>query len=236
MSDAPIIAVEDLHFAYPDGTLAIDGITVSLHRGEHVAVVGANGAGKSTFLLHLNGLLQGKGRIQIDGVPLDASSLAIIRRRVGFVFQDPDDQLFCPTVADDVAFGPRQQRLPAATVQCRVESALTAVGISDLAKRHPHHLSLGQKKRAAIATVLASQPDILVLDEPTSSLDPRSRREFLALLRGLDCTLVLATHDLPAVRDLCQRVLVLKDGRILADGPPSIVLGDQNILDDAHLA
>jgi cobalt/nickel transport system ATP-binding protein len=236
MTEAPILAITDLVFSYPDGTRALAGVSVSVLRGERVAVVGANGAGKSTFLLHLNGLLRGQGRIAVDGVVLDKHSLSAIRRRVGFVFQDPDDQLFCPTVADDVAFGPRQQRLPPDTVACRVTTALAAMDIRDLAQRHPHHLSLGQKKRAAIATALASEPDILVLDEPTSSLDPRSRRELIALLEGLDRTLVIATHDLPLVHHLCQRVLVLHAGRILADGPPSVILHDQHLIDTAHLA
>ena len=232
---APAVSVEGLSYAYPDGTPALEGVGFAIARGEHLAVVGANGAGKSTLLLHLNGLLRGRGRVAIDGLELATGSLAEIRRRVGFAFQDPDDQLFCTTVGEDVAFGPRQQRLPEPEVAIRVAAALAAVDAAGLAGRHPHHLSLGQKKRVAIAGVLACRPSVIVLDEPTSSLDPRARRELIATLAGLGCTLVIATHDLPMVHDLCRRVLVLGAGRVIADGPPERILADRAVLAAAHL-
>lgn len=232
----PALAITDLVFAYPGGARALDGIACTLATGGRLALVGANGAGKSTLLLTLNGLLRGTGRIVVDGLELSDANLPAIRRRIGYVFQDPDDQLFCPSVAEDIAFGPRQARLPESEVARRVAAALAAVGIADLASRPPHQLSLGQKKRAAIATALAGDPAILVLDEPTSSLDPRSRRELIALLSGLDRTLVVATHDLPLVRQLCDRVLVLQGGRVIADGTPAAVLDDARLLDEAGLA
>lgn len=230
-----ILAVDHLGYAYPDGTRALEGVSFTVAPGERLAVVGANGAGKSTLLWHLNGLVRGTGRVVVDGLVLDRSSLAAIRRRVGLVFQDPDDQLFCPTVAEDVAFGPRQARLPEAEVQRRVASALAAVGMAGLGHRPPHHLSLGQRKRAAIAAVLAMEPAVLVMDEPTSGLDPRGRRELIALLAGLGCTLVIATHDLPLLTGLCPRVLVLADGRLIADTASSTLLADGALMDAAGL-
>lgn len=230
-----ILAVENLGFSYPDGTCAVAGVSFAVARGEHVAVVGANGAGKSTLLWHLNGLLTGSGRVVVDGVALSRSSVAAIRRQVGLVFQDPDDQLFCPTVAEDVAFGPRQARLPGGEVQRRVDAALAAVGLNGLGHKAPHHLSLGQRKRAAIAAVLAMEPAILVMDEPTSGLDPRGRRELVTLLADLGCTLVIATHDLSLLATLCPRVLVLAEGRLLADTASASLLADEALMDAAGL-
>jgi cobalt/nickel transport system ATP-binding protein len=231
-----VLELSDLRFTYPGGIPALAGISLRIAAGERVAVLGANGAGKSTLLLHLNGLLRGTGRITVDGLELSDASLPAIRQRVGYVFQDPDDQLFCASVGDDVAFGPRQARLPETEVAERSREALAMMGISDLARRHPHHLSLGQKKRAAIATALAMRPAVLVLDEPTASLDPRMRRELIALLAALPCTLVAATHDLALVHQLCQRAIILDGGRIAADGPVATTLADAGLLARTGLA
>ena len=217
-------------FRYPDGTTALADLSLRLADGERVAVLGANGAGKSTLLQLLNGLLRGSGLITVDGLTLAPATLRQIRQRVGLVFQDPDDQLFCASVREDIAFGPRQAGLPADAVAERVSEALAAMGIADLAARHPHHLSLGQKKRAAIATTLAMRPGVLVLDEPSASLDPRTRRELIALLGALPCTLVVASHDLALVRDLCPRSIVLDAGRLVADGPTATILTDAPLL------
>jgi cobalt/nickel transport system ATP-binding protein len=235
MNHEPVLAVEALAYTYPDGTRALDGVSFTVAPGEHVAVVGANGAGKSTLLLQLVGLLHGTGSIRAAGMTLGRDTLPAVRRAVGLVFQDPDDQLFCPTVAEDVAFGPRQQRLPQPEIERRVTAALAAVDLSGQERRPPHHLSLGQRKRAAIAAVLAMEPQVLVLDEPTGSLDPRSRRGLIHLLAGLGKTLVIATHDLPLLGALCQRVLVLSAGRLIADTTPAALLGDKPLLDAAGL-
>jgi cobalt/nickel transport system ATP-binding protein len=225
-----MLDVRDLGYRYPDGTNALAGISLRVAAGERVAILGANGAGKSTLLLHLNGLLTGSGSVSVDGVRLAAATVAGIRQRVGFVFQDPDDQLFCASVGEDVAFGPRQARLPEAEVRERTSEALATMGISDLAHRHPHQLSLGQKKRAAIATALAMRPAVLVLDEPSASLDPRMRRELIAYLAALSCTLVVASHDLALVRELCGRAVILDAGRIAADAPTQAILADAALL------
>lgn len=225
-----MLDVRDLGYRYPDGTNALAGISLRVAAGERVAILGANGAGKSTLLLHLNGLLTGSGSVSVDGVRLAAATVAGIRQRVGFVFQDPDDQLFCASVGEDVAFGPRQARLPEAEVRERTSEALATMGISDLTHRHPHQLSLGQKKRAAIATALAMRPAVLVLDEPSASLDPRMRRELIAYLAALSCTLVVASHDLALVRELCGRAVILDAGRIAADAPTQAILADAALL------
>lgn len=231
---AAAIEVVDLAYRYPDGTDALAGIGFAVRPGERVALVGANGAGKSTLLLHLNGLLRGSGRIMVGGELLTDASVAAVRRRVGLLFQDPDDQLFCPSVADDVAFGPRQRRRPESEVRRLVADSLAAVGLAGVEAKHPHLLSLGQKKRAALAAVLACEPEVLVLDEPSAGLDPRGRRELIALLRGLGRTLVVASHDFALVGELCTRVVVLHRGRVLADGPPGI-LADAPLLAAADL-
>ncbi len=238
MSPAAIAAIElrGLTHAYPDGTPALRGVDLRIAQGEAVAVVGANGAGKSTLLLHLNGLLLASaGEVRIGGLAVTRASLAEVRRRVGFVFQDADDQLFMPTVQDDVAFGPMNQGLTAPQVRARVDAALEAVGASHLAGRAPYRLSGGEKRAVAIAGVLAMVPSILVLDEPSAGLDPAGRRRLIGLLRSFDHTRVIATHDLDLVLEVCQRVLVLHHGRVAADGSPCEVFADEALLQRCHL-
>jgi cobalt/nickel transport system ATP-binding protein len=230
----PSLEVRGLAYAYPDGHQALYGIDLTVERGERVALLGPNGAGKTTFVLHLNGILYGgAGTVNVAGLdvrPGDRNALREIRRRVGIVFQDPDDQLFMPTVRDDVAFGPANLGLRGAELDTRVTEALEAVGMADVADRPPHHLSFGQRRRVAVATVLAMRPEILVLDEPTSNLDPASRRELADILRSLEVTLLVVTHDLPYALELCERSVVLSDGSIVADGPTPDVLSDEELL------
>ncbi len=227
------IEVSDLKFSYPDGHVALRGVSFRIAPGEKVALVGPNGAGKSTLLLHLNGLLRGEGRITVCGLPLTTENLARVRRMVGLVFQNPEDQLFSPTVFDDVAYGPIYQGLDEAEVRQRVAQALEAVGMSHYAERVSHHLSLGEKKRVAIACVLSMRPEVLILDEPTAGLDPRARRTLIRLLHDLDMTMLISTHDLPMARELLPRTLVMDEGRIVADGPTQDVLSDRPLL-EAH--
>jgi cobalt/nickel transport system ATP-binding protein len=225
--------VAGLHFAYPDGHVALCGVDLRLARGERVALLGPNGAGKTTLVLHLNGILTGgAGTVTVGGLTVDRdrATLAEIRRRVGIVFQDPDDQLFLPTVAEDVAFGPANLGLRGADLATRVDEALAAVGMSEHRDRAPHHLSYGQRRRVAVATVLAMRPEILVLDEPSSNLDPASRRELAEILRGLPVTLLMVTHDLPYALELCERSVVLDTGRITADAPTERILTDPALL------
>ena len=230
----PSLEVRGLAFAYPDGHQALFGIDLVVDRSERVALLGPNGAGKTTFVLHLNGILSGgAGSVRVGGLevrPGDRDALREIRRRVGIVFQDPDDQLFMPTVRDDVAFGPANLGLRGAELETRVASALAAVGMTDVAERPPHHLSFGQRRRVAVATVLAMEPEILVLDEPTSNLDPASRRELAEVLTGLPVTLLVVTHDLPYALELCERSVVLSGGSIVADGRTADVLDDADLL------
>lgn len=234
---APTLSVRDLRFAYPDGTVALRGVTLSVAAGEKVALVGPNGAGKSTLMLHLNGLLgegqDGQAPVTVAGLPVVRSNLPLVRAKVGMVFQNPDDQLFSPTVFDDVAFGPLHMGLPEAEVRERVAWALAQVGMSDVAGRLSHHLSLGQKKRVAIATVLSMHPDILVLDEPSAGLDPRARRALIFLLQELPQTMLVASHDLRLVRELLPRTVVMDEGLIVADGPTGELLSDAALL-EAH--
>lgn len=227
------IAVHDLSFSYPDGHPALRGVAFRIAPGEKVALVGPNGAGKSTLLLHLNGILRGQGTVEVCGRTLGDDTLSAIRSAVGMVFQDPDDQLFSPTVFDDVAFGPIYQGLPEADVRARVAEALAAVGMADRAGRVSHHLSGGEKKRIAIATVLSMRPEVLALDEPTSGLDPRARRGLIHLLRGLPMTMLVSTHDLRMVQELLPRTIILDDGRVAADGPTAELLADADLL-QAH--
>ena len=229
----PSILVRDLHFRYPDGYHALRGISVAILPGERVALVGPNGAGKSTFMLHLNGLLTGEGEITVAGLPLKKETLPQVRAKVGLVFQNPDDQLFSPTVFDDVAFGPLHMGFDEATVRERVAEALEAVGMSDYAERMPHHMSVGQKKRIAIATVLAMRPDILVLDEPSAGLDPRGRRQLIDLLGSLPVTMLVSTHDMRLVAELFPRSLVMDRGALVADGDTATILADDELL-EAH--
>ena len=198
-----------------------------MHAGERVALLGPNGAGKTTLVLHLNGILRaGSGTVAVSGLPVEKANLAEIRRRVGIVFQDPDDQLFMPRVREDVAFGPANLGLRGDALDERVMAALEMVGMAEYADRPPHHLSFGQRRRVAVATVLAMEPEILVLDEPSSNLDPASRREFADILRSLDVTVLMVTHDLPYALELCERSVVLSDGVVVADGPTFDVLTD----------
>jgi len=232
----PSIEVERLVFAYPDGRQALYGVDFTVERGERVALLGPNGAGKTTLVLHLNGILgsvaggAGSGRIRIGGSDLHREHLPEVRRKVGLVFQDPDDQLFMPTVRDDVAFGPANLGLRGAELDERVHEALVQVGMQDRADFAPHHLSYGQRRRVAVATVLAMRPEVLVLDEPSSNLDPASRRELADILLGLDVTLLMITHDLPYALQLCERSLLMDGGRIVADGATRDLLGDGELM------
>ena len=225
------ISVRDLSFAYPDGTQALEGISFEAGHGEAIAVVGANGAGKSTLLLHLNGLLTPeRGTVDIGGIPVTKGTLPDIRRTVGMVFQDADDQLFMPTVAEDVGFGPLNLGLSPEDVAARVSRALARVGAAHLAERPPYRLSGGEKRAVAIATVLAMEPNVLVMDEPSSGLDPRARRRLLGLLEGFEHTRIVATHDLDFAAELCERTIVMGGGRVLADRPTADVFRDEDLL------
>ena len=225
------ISVRDLGFAYPDGTRALDGVSFEVGHGEAIAVVGANGAGKSTLLLHLNGLLTPEhGSIDIGGIPVTRGTLGEIRRTVGMVFQDPDDQLFMPTVAEDVGFGPVNLGLPAEDVAARVREALSRVDAEHLSERPPYRLSGGEKRAVAIATVLAMEPNILVLDEPSSGLDPQARRRLIGLLASFAHTRIIATHDLDLAAELCERTIVMSKGRLVADRPTAQVFADDELL------
>ena len=231
-----IVEAQDLHFTYPDSTEVLRGISFRITHGESVAIVGANGAGKSTLLLHLNGYLKStSGIVRIGDSPILPENLKQVRRAVGLVFQDPDDQLFMPTVFDDVAFGPLNMRLPPEEVHKRVKTALETVGAWHLKDRPPYRLSGGEKRAVAIATVLSMSPDILVMDEPSSNLDPRSRRALIELLKGFAHTKIIATHDLDMVMDLCLRTLVIREGRIIADGPTADIMLDEELLASSSL-
>ena len=230
----PVLDLRGVAYAYPGGHQALFGVDLHVHRGERVALLGPNGAGKTTLVLHLNGILTpGAGTVTVSGLPVTDDALLEIRRRVGIVFQDPDDQLFMPTVRDDVAFGPANLGLRGAELDARVAEALDLVGVGDLADRAPHHLSFGQRRRVAIATVLAMRPEVLVLDEPSSNLDPASRRELADILRSLDVTVLMVTHDLPYALELCPRAVVLSDGNVVADGATYDVLTDDALM-SAH--
>lgn len=232
---AVTLAVEDLSFSYPDGHVALRGVSLQVRRGEKVALVGPNGAGKSTLMLHLNGILGGRGSIQVGGLPVSKPNLPVIRARVGLVFQNPDDQLFSPTVFDDVAFGPLHMGLPEEEVRARVARALQQVDMAGFADRLSHHLSTGEKKRIAIATVLSMDPEILVLDEPSAGLDPRARRGLINLLRDLPLTMLVSTHDMLMVRELFPRMVIMDEGRIVADGPTESLLDDVALLESHGL-
>lgn len=230
MRHRPAVEIRDLYYAYPDGTPALRGVDLVVEEGESVGIVGPNGAGKSTLLLHLNGILTGRGEVRIFGLPVTRENLREIRRRVGLVFQDPDDQLFSPTVFDDVAFGPLNMGLTREEVVEAVGRALREVGLAGLERKSAFHLSFGQKKRAAIATVLSMNPDLLVLDEPSSNLDPRARRELSELLQGMKVTKLVVTHDLPFVFENCERVVVMDAGKVVADGDVFAILSDEGLL------
>lgn len=228
---APSLQVSGLRFAYPDGHGALDGVDLVVEPGERVALLGPNGAGKTTLVLHLNGVLRpSAGTVQVGGLDVAAPNLHEVRRRVGIVFQDPDDQLFMPTVAEDVAFGPANFGLRGPELDARVAAALADVGMAEHGARSPLHLSGGQRRRVALATVLACHPEILVLDEPSSNLDPVARRELADVLLGLGRTMLMVTHDLPYALQLCPRSVVLDSGRVVADGPTRDLLADAELL------
>lgn len=235
----PALRVHHLTYRYPDDRLALDSISLEVHPGEKVALVGPNGAGKSTLLLHLNGVLgardqrQGATAVTVCGLPVHRKTLPAVRASVGLVFQDPDDQLFSTTVFGDVAYGPLNMGCPIAEIGERVRAALAQVGLQGFEERMPHHLSLGERKRVAMATVLSMPVEILALDEPTAGMDPRARRDLTALLRNLPQTMLVATHDMRLVWELCTRTVILDAGRVVADGPTEVLLRDESLL-DAH--
>ena len=227
---------DDVHYRYPNGYEALCGVSFRITHGEKVALVGANGAGKSTLLLHTNGLLMpSQGGVVLGGIALTRRTLPLVRQSVGLVFQDSDNQLFMPTVEEDVAFGPSNMRLEPEEIRRRVTEALDAVGALDLRGESPFRLSSGQKRRVAIATVLAMEPSVLVMDEPTSNLDPRARRQIIDLIRRFSHTTLIATHDMEMVLDLCDRTIVMKEGRIVADGSTRHVFGDLALLEECGL-
>jgi len=231
--DGDVLAIEALDFHYPDGHEALQGVSLNLCEGDKVALVGPNGAGKSTLMLHLNGILMGDGEVSIGGLRIEPDNLPAIRAMVGLVFQTPDDQLFSPTVFEDVAFGPLHMGLPEDEVHQRVDEALEMVHMSDFRERLSHHLSVGEKKRIAIATVLSMRPQILVLDEPTAGLDPRARRSLINLLRDLPITMLVSSHDLLMVRELFPRMVIMDEGKIVADGSTAELMEDESLL-EAH--
>jgi cobalt/nickel transport system ATP-binding protein len=227
----PLIEVDGLGYTYADGTSALHGVTLAIAPAEKVGLVGPNGSGKSTLLMCLCGLLNGDGTVRIEGHVLTPRSTREVRSRLGLIFQNPDDQLFMPTLAEDLAFGPTNQGLPRETVDQRVTESATQMQLADLLDRAPHHLSFGQKRNAGIATVLAMHPAALLMDEPTSSLDPRSRRRLIDVLAPMDAAMLIASHDLPFVGRLCERVIVIDEGRIVAEGPTRGVLGDAALME-----
>jgi cobalt/nickel transport system ATP-binding protein len=233
------LEVKGLAYAYPDGNQALFGVNLNIERGERVALLGPNGAGKTTLVMHLNGILKaGLGTVAVGGLEVDTDNketLQEIRQRVGIVFQDPDDQLFMPTVREDIAFGPINMGITGSDLEDRVMEALFLVGMADYADRPPHHLSFGQRRRVAVATVLAMKPEILVLDEPSSNLDPASRRELADILRSLDVTLLMVTHDLPYALELCQRSVILSQGTIVADGNTFDILCNEALMAENRL-
>jgi len=230
------LEVKNLHYSYPDGHKAINGMSFCLGHGESVGIIGANGAGKSTLLLLLIGvLLPNQGEVIVGDIHVTKKTLPLIRQRLGMVFQDPDDQLFMSTVYDDVAFGPRNYGLDEKDVENRVTRALEMVGILHLKDRAPYRLSGGEKRTAAIASVLSMQPDVLIMDEPTSALDPKARRRTIGLLKGFEHTKIITSHDLDMVFEVCQRVIVIKNGEIAADGNAAEILTNFELLDQCSL-
>lgn len=231
-----VLELRDVSYEYPDKTPALSNVTLSVARGDRVALLGPNGAGKSTLILHLNGILRAaSGTVTVAGMTVDDKTLRDVRARVGLVFQDPDDQLFMTTIYDDVAFGPLNMGLDRSEVDDRVHQALHSVGLADAPSRPGQHLSFGQRKRAALATILAMRPDIMVLDEPTSNLDPRGKRQMVELLSSLDSTLLIATHDMELAWRLCDRAVILDGGRVVADGPSADIMTDPDLLESHGL-
>lgn len=244
-TNVPLLVVDRLTYRYPNGFLAIDDVSLSIAVGEKVGLVGPSGAGKSTLLMHLNGLLPEKivsransaseSAITVCGLPVVKEELEQIRRLVGFLFQDPDDQLFCPTVREDVAFGPLNLGLPPTEIEQRVADSLAEVGLPEFGERSTLQLSFGERKRVCLAGVFACQPALLVLDEPSSNLDPRARKNLLRILNGFDGGQLIATHDLDLILELCDRVIVLDEGRVHADGRPEEVLADHSLMEQHGL-
>ncbi|MGA1874114.1 MAG: energy-coupling factor ABC transporter ATP-binding protein [bacterium] len=227
----PAITIEDLHFTYPDGTIALRGVHLTIYEGEAVALVGRNGSGKSTLIKHLNGIYQAdKGKITVDGLPVIEENLQLIRSRIGIVFQDPDNQLFCSTLYDDVAFGPINMDKDRETIGRRVRESLEQVGLWPLAELPPHDLSFGQRKRAAMATVLSMQPRIMIFDEPTSNLDPKNEAVMTDIIANLGCTRILISHDLPILYQVCEKVIIMKEGQIEHILPMQDFISDRELL------
>jgi cobalt/nickel transport system ATP-binding protein len=234
MAMTSAIEVQTLKYSYPDGTEALKGISFTVLEGECIGLIGPNGSGKSTLLLHLNGVLpeqlDEETHVTVNGIPLTRKTLLQIRRKVGLLFQDPDDQLFCPTVFEDVAFGPQQFGFSEAEIRSAVETALTTTGLEGFGDRSPHHLSGGEKQRVCLAGVLACRPAVLVLDEPTNNLDPRGKRVLKGLLKSIPSTKIIASHDLEMICELCTRTIVLDNGLIVADGPTVELLSNEQLM------
>ena len=239
MTIAPSLLIKDLAFAYPDGNQALFGVNLRVERGERVAILGPNGAGKTTLVMHMNGIHPAEhGSVSVAGEVVDTKDKDLLRRirgKVGVVFQDPDDQLFMPTVGEDIAFGPYNMGLRGAELDAAVDHALALVHMSEFKDRPPHHLSFGQRRRVAVATVLAMKPEILVLDEPSSNLDPASRRELANILRELKITTLMVTHDIPYAYELCERSIILSGGIVVADGDTKTILSDSKLLSENRL-
>ena len=239
MTTQPSLLIEELAFAYPDGNQALFGVNLRVERGERVALLGPNGAGKTTLVMHMNGIHPAEhGKVSVAGEVIDTKDKDLLRRirgKVGVVFQDPDDQLFMPTVGEDIAFGPYNMGLRGAELDAAVDHALALVHMSEFKDRPPHHLSFGQRRRVAVATVLAMKPEILVLDEPSSNLDPASRRELANILRELKITTLMVTHDIPYAYELCERSIVLSGGIVVADGDTKTILSDSKLLSENRL-
>ncbi len=231
-----VVEIENLSYSYPDGQQALYGINLAVGLDETVALIGPNGAGKSTLLLHLNGIMRSDGTVRILGIPLEDKNLKWVRSKVGLVFQDPDDQLFMPTVFDDVAFGPINMGYAEEEVRERVSKALQWVGMNGYEKRSPHHLSIGEKKRISIATILSMRPEILVIDEPTANLDPRAKWELVKLVKGLPMTKIVASHDLEMITALCERTIILDEGKIVADDATLNIMSNTPLLERHGLA
>lgn len=230
-----MVTISDWSVKYPDATLAVDKLSMHLSAGEHLALIGANGAGKSTLIMSLVGILPGSGKASVAGLPLTKENLEEIRAKAGVIFQNPDDQLFMPTIYDDIAFGPRNLGLDEESVRHRVEDRLNLLGIAHLRDKSALKLSGGEKRMAAIATVLAMKPDVMLMDEPTAFLDPKSRRRLIQLLRKLPHAMLIATHDLTFAAEVCPRCLILKQGRYFADGPTEELLFDREKMDEADV-
>ncbi len=236
MNDTPGIQIRHLFYSYADGKKALRDISLEVRPGEKVAVLGGNGAGKSTLLMCLNGVLPGEGEIRIAGIPVTKENFKLVRQKIGLLFQNADDQLFCPTVYDDVAFGLRNRGEKEADIKAKVICSLDAVGVRGFERRNAFHLSVGEKKRVALATVLCMEVEILALDEPTSSLDPRGKRELTEILKRCPQTLLIATHDIRLAREICQRIVLLKNGEKVAEGVPTEILQRKDLLASAGLA